>query len=204
MQTYLLRCLVFAVAGRGEAKRVSVWECVCAGGASLWQDGAAGPGAGASAEEPSTRWLLAPAPALPAGSAWSTKTWPSHFRQIRAGPAPSRPEERKQPPFVPACLPLPALGRRRACPKGWGLRRGRQAGGGRLAQRGCWMRPPRREGPARLPQCLPTGLFPDRLVLKSGTRAAECKYKEMTGEEQLTALWLPPLWQRAFVSWPGA
>lgn len=50
------------------------------------------------------------------------------------------------------------------------------------------MWPPHQEGLAHLPQCLPTGLFPDRLVLKRGTRAAECEHKEMTGEEQLIAL----------------
>lgn len=32
----------FAVAGRGEAKRVSLWEPVCAEGASLWQDSVTG------------------------------------------------------------------------------------------------------------------------------------------------------------------
>jgi len=42
---------------------------------------------------------------------------------------------------------------------------------------------------------MPTGLFPDHLFLKSGTRAAERRYEEMTGKERpfpvATGLCLP-------------
>lgn len=122
---------------------------------------------------------------------------PGGLGQIWRGPAPSHPVlrrgrqgqawgklEKNQPPIMLTRLPLPALCRRRSCPKGLGL----WAGWGQLAQYGCWMQPPHREGPACLPQCLPMGLFPDRLVLESRTRATEPEYKEMTGEEQLIAL----------------
>lgn len=105
MQKYLLRHSVFAVAGHGEAKRVSLWERVGARGASLWQDSAAGRGAGASAEELRTRWLLAPAPALAGGqpaSRLSIKHGPACLGQIRAGPAPSRPVLRRGRPGLGA------------------------------------------------------------------------------------------------------
>lgn len=159
-------------------------EHVCARGASLWQDVATGWGAGPSAEELSTRWLLAPAPALAGGQPASGLS--VGHRDV-AGPSsgrsggtrvPSRPvlrrhrpgrraPERKQAPFVPAGLRR----RRRSRPKGlglrWALRQEQRAAWGRLARRGGWMWPPRWEGPARPPQCWRTGLLPDRERYKS-------------------------------------
>lgn len=55
MQKCLMRHLVFAVAVRGEAKHISLWERVSAGEASLWQDTAPGWDASASTEEPSAQ-----------------------------------------------------------------------------------------------------------------------------------------------------
>lgn len=180
-------------------------EHVCTKGASLWQDGAAGWGAGPSAEELSTRWLLAPAPA-PAGgqpasglsighgdvagpsSGRSGGTRVPYHPVLRRRRPGRRASERKQAPCVPAGLRRRRMSRPKGLGLRWALRQEQRAGWGRLAQRQGWMWPPRWEGPARLPQCLWTGLLPDRLVSKGGTRAAGCKDKEMPGEEQLIAL----------------